>query len=48
MTIVLVAAFLLAFVLSLVLGKHLIPWLKKREFVQPLKDEVEQYIYRQG
>ena len=40
------SALVIAFLLSYVSGKQYIPWLKKRGYVQPLKDEVKQQVYQ--
>ena len=42
-----ISAALLALLVCLGIGKGLIPWLKKKGFVQPLKDEVENGVYSQ-
>ncbi len=42
MEIRIIIGFLLAFVIALVLGKLLIPWLNRRRMTQPLKEEVAQ------
>ena len=38
----LTGAALLGFAISALVGKGLVPWLKKNGFVQPLKEEVAQ------
>lgn len=40
MSVIIVFAFLSAFVICILVGKRLIPWLKKKDVLQPLKDEV--------
>ena len=35
-------AFVLSFFISIGFGKYFVPWLKKKDFSQPLKDEVAQ------
>ena len=40
MEITIIIAFLLAFVIALVLGRLFIPWLNRRKMAQPLKEEV--------
>ena len=40
------SALIIAFLVSCASGKLYIPWLKKRGFVQPLKDEVNQIVYQ--
>ena len=42
MEIRIIIAFLLAFVIALVLGKLFILWLNRRKMAQPLKEEVAQ------
>lgn len=39
-------SFLLAFLFSAVFGKYYIPWLEKKNAMQPLKDEVAK-IYKE-
>lgn len=46
MIIWMLSALIMAFVVSFVSGKLYIPWLKKRGFVQPLKNEVSQIVYQ--
>ena len=46
MVIWMLSALIIAFLVSYVSGKLYIPWLKKRGFVQPLKDEVSQIVYQ--
>ena len=46
MVIWMLSALIIAFLVSCVSGKLYIPWLKKRGFVQPLKDEVNQIVYQ--
>ena len=46
MIIWMLSALVIAFLVSYVSGKQYIPWLKKRGFVQPLKDEVKQQVYQ--
>ena len=46
MMIRMIAAFILAFLVSAGVGKLYIPWLKKHSFNQPLKDEVAE-IYNE-
>ena len=40
MSVIIIFAFLSAFVICILVGKRLIPWLKKKDVLQPLKDEV--------
>ena len=47
MTVKIIAAFLIAFLVSVLFGKHNVSWLEKREIRQPLKDEVAK-IYDQA
>lgn len=42
MAIKMMIAFVLSFLFSIAFGKYFIPWLKKKNFSQPLKDEVAQ------
>ena len=46
MVIWMLSALIIAFSVSYISGKLYIPWLKKRGFVQPLKDEVNQIVYQ--
>ena len=46
MIIKMLVSFLLAFLFSAVFGKYYIPWLEKKNAMQPLKDEVAK-IYKQ-
>lgn len=43
-----IGALLLSFLVSIVAGKQLIPWLKNNGFIQPLKEEVEKGVYSEG
>ncbi len=45
MIICMLGSLIIAFLVSCVFGKRYIPWLKKRGYVQPLKDEVKQKVY---
>lgn len=45
MTVQILGAVFLTFLLSLLFGKRLIPWLEKKGIRQPLKEDVEQKIY---
>ncbi len=45
MDIQLLAAFVAAFVFSLLFGRRLIPWLEKHDVRQKTRDEVETRIY---
>ena len=38
-------AVLVAFTSSKILGKKMIPWLEKKGFTQPLKEEVKEKVY---
>ena len=40
-----VIAALVAFTSSKILGKKMIPWLEKKGFTQPLKEEVKEKVY---
>lgn len=46
MTVYIIAAFLIAFLFSIIFGKRYISWLEKKGVWQPLKDEVAK-IYDQ-
>ena len=46
MIIKMLVSFLLAFLFSAVFGKYYIPWLEKKNAMQPLKDEVAK-IYKE-
>lgn len=48
MTMQLICSVLLAFLVGLIFGKIFIPWLKRKGFVQPLKDEVQKQVYLEG
>ena len=48
MLIQILIALLAAFLVSVGFGKWLVPWLKKKEFEQPLKDEVLNKVYTDG
>ena len=45
MTMLILGAFALAFLISFALGMRFIPWLRKHNASQPLKKEVEEIIY---
>ena len=45
MLIRIVIAVLVAFTSSKILGKKMIPWLEKKGFVQPIKEEVKEKVY---
>ena len=38
-------ALLIGFIFSLVFGKKFIPWMEKKGFTQPLKEEVKENVY---
>ena len=46
MALSIILSFLAAFAVTFLSGKFLVPWLKKHGFIQPLKEEVVQKIYR--
>ena len=45
MVIQILIALLIGFIFSLVFGKRLIPWIEKKGFTQPLKQEVKENVY---
>ena len=45
MLIGIVIAVLVAFTSSKILGNKMIPWLEKKGFTQPLKEEVKEKVY---
>jgi hypothetical protein len=48
MIVCLLCALLLAFVFGFAFGKMYIPWLRKHNASQPLKKEVEEYVYEEN
>ena len=40
MAVIMICALLAAFMICILFGKRFIPWLKKKDIVQPIKDEV--------
>ena len=45
MAIQLLIALLIGFFISMLLGRKVIPWMEKKGFTQPLKEEVRENIY---
>ncbi len=42
MVLQIMSAFLAALLVGVVFGKRYVPWLKKKGFIQPIKDKVEE------
>ena len=42
MAVIMLFACMLAFLFAMIFGRRLIPWMKKKEIVQPIKKEVEE------